>query len=85
MSEHHLVEDFTTSLSNETITSLLECVLTCRALEGHIRLIHVAFPGVNQRLDIVLVLLNVEAGTGNIAYRAAIACISTRCFAIDVE
>lgn len=79
------MEDFTTSLSNESATSLLKCVLVCMALEGYVRLIHIAFPGVNQRLDIVLVLLDIEAGTGNIAHGAAIACISTRCFVMDVE
>lgn len=79
------MEDFTTSLSNESATSLLKCVLVCMALEGYVRLIHVVFPGVNQRLDIVLVLLDIEAGTGDIAHRAVITCISTCYFAMDVE
>lgn len=78
MSEHHLVEDFTTSLSNETANSLSEYVITL-SLEDCIRLIHVIFPGVDQRLDIALVLLDIEAWAGDIACRSTIVCISICC------
>lgn len=78
MSEHHLVEDFTTSLSNETANRLSEYVITL-SLEGCIRLIHVAFPGVDQRLDIALVLFDIESWAGDIACRSAIVYISICC------
>lgn len=78
MSEHHLVEDFTTSLSNETANRLSGYVITL-SLEGCIRLIHVVFPGVDQRLDIVLVLLDIKPWARDIACRSTIVCISICC------
>lgn len=70
LSEHHLVEDFTTGLANESASPWSELVLVVSRW-GCIRLIHVTLPGVNEGLDMALVLVGIEGRAGDIACLAA--------------
>lgn len=70
LSEHHLVEDFTTGLANESVSPWSELVPVVSPW-GCIRLIHVTPPGVNEGLDMALVLVGIEGRAGDVARLAA--------------